>query len=454
MQVIKLSESTAARRIVSFTMVTSANLQTRSTGLTSIAVRISKNGAATAAGGGTCTEVDSTNMPGVYYYTCATGDIDTLGQLILDVTHASQEPREIVVQIVAYDPFDSAALGLANIALPLAGTASAGGASTITLVGGVATDNYYKGQLVRITGGTGIGQARAIASYVGSTKVATVNRAWVTNPDSTSVFQVLSTDDFLQATDVSSISGAAITRTATAQGGSLTSITLDAGASSTDNTYDQLVCTITSGTGAGQSRRVLFYTGSTKVATMAAGWKTAPDSTSVFALLADARDQVTIHGGLAQGGGSTTITLDAGATATDGYYVGQLVHVVGGTGGGQAEIITSYVGSTRVATVARAWATAPDSTSVFVTTAAHGQLESTALTAVAAAVMSFTLRTGRTVKGHLRRMDALFFGKITGFLSSLATAYQPDGTTTEFTATQDTVAGTRATVDCTVSEGP
>lgn len=72
------------------------------------------------------------------------------------------------------------------------GTAQAGAASTITLASGASsTDNLYVGQLVIITSGTGAGQTRRISSYVGSTKVATVSRSWVTNPDSTSVYSVI-----------------------------------------------------------------------------------------------------------------------------------------------------------------------------------------------------------------------------------------------------------------------
>jgi hypothetical protein len=72
------------------------------------------------------------------------------------------------------------------------GTAQAGGGSTITLrSGAVATDDYYAKAVVTISGGTGIGQSRRINSYVGSTKVATVDEAWVTNPDNTSEYFVI-----------------------------------------------------------------------------------------------------------------------------------------------------------------------------------------------------------------------------------------------------------------------
>jgi hypothetical protein len=74
-------------------------------------------------------------------------------------------------------------------------------------------------------------------------------------------------------------------RTATAQGGAVGSITLDAGASATDNLYRGLWAWVRAGTGAGQARLISAYVGSTQVATVVPNWVTTPDSTSVFTLL-------------------------------------------------------------------------------------------------------------------------------------------------------------------------
>ncbi|MDP3772993.1 MAG: hypothetical protein Q8Q85_01875 [Gemmatimonadales bacterium] len=71
------------------------------------------------------------------------------------------------------------------------GTAQAGGANTITLDATAnATDDFYKGHVIRLTAGTGINQIREIIGYVGATKVATVAVNWGTNPDATSVFRI------------------------------------------------------------------------------------------------------------------------------------------------------------------------------------------------------------------------------------------------------------------------
>jgi len=70
-------------------------------------------------------------------------------------------------------------------------TAQAGASGSITLdTGSSATNGFYLGRFVRITGGTGAGQVRLISGYTGSTKVATVSPNWSTAPDATSTFAV------------------------------------------------------------------------------------------------------------------------------------------------------------------------------------------------------------------------------------------------------------------------
>ena len=73
----------------------------------------------------------------------------------------------------------------------------------------------------------------------------------------------------------------------TAQAGSTSSITLQSGASATDDTYNGQVVYISSGTGAGQSRAIGDYVGSTKVVTVITNWATAPDNTSVYEIYPD-----------------------------------------------------------------------------------------------------------------------------------------------------------------------
>ena len=187
-------------------------------------------------------------------------------------------------------------------------------------------------------------------------------------------------------------------RSATAQAGTATTVTLDASASSSDDAYNNMQIEIVSGTGAGNKEFITDYNGTTKVATVS-GWTLAnPSSDSVFVIrgfgtlpgasaptaaqVADAvwdepRADHTSSGSFgeflqpiriatAQAGGASTITLDASASSTNDLYQYNIVRILSGTGAGQSRQISGYVGSSKVATVSIAWITQPDNTSVFV----------------------------------------------------------------------------------------
>lgn len=71
------------------------------------------------------------------------------------------------------------------------GTAQAGGTNTITLNSGASTyTDYYKSMRVTITSGTGSGQSANVIAYNGTTKVATVDANWSTQPNNTSVYSI------------------------------------------------------------------------------------------------------------------------------------------------------------------------------------------------------------------------------------------------------------------------
>jgi len=79
--------------------------------------------------------------------------------------------------------------------------------------------------------------------------------------------------------------GIVVSRENTATAGGATTITLDAGASAVDDTYNGLPICIVSGTGAGQKRAVTDYDGASKLATVGTAWTVNPDATSVFRIL-------------------------------------------------------------------------------------------------------------------------------------------------------------------------
>lgn len=236
-----------------------------------------------------------------------------------------------------------------------------------------------------------------------------------------------------------------ILETGTATAGSSTSITLNA-------TYDVAGCIVktTGGTGGGggsgslnnQARIITAYDIETGIATVEPAWETTPDNTTAFAILDPAglgpifysylddtpqsfgsaiqgiqagqsslsSSITTLSGRLfiristAQAGAASTITLDASSSATNDLYAGTVIVLTGGTGAGQARVITSYVGSTKVATVDRAWATNPDNTSTF------------AILSASEFVNAATVQTGAI------DADAVAADAVTEIQSGLATA--------------------------------
>lgn len=70
--------------------------------------------------------------------------------------------------------------------------------------------------------------------------------------------------------------------------------------------------------------------------------------------------------GTLQAGGAGTATLDASASASNDYYNGDILMLVGGTGAGQSRVISDYVGATKVASLISGWSVNPDSTTRYV----------------------------------------------------------------------------------------
>lgn len=72
-----------------------------------------------------------------------------------------------------------------------------------------------------------------------------------------------------------------------------------------------------------------------------------------------------VDNGTLQSATSTTAVLRSAASFGDDTIIGATILITGGTGVGQARLITDFVGSTDTATVA-AWTTTPDNTSTYV----------------------------------------------------------------------------------------
>jgi hypothetical protein len=344
-------------------------------------------------------------------------------------------------------------------------TAQAGAASTITLDAGAnATDNYYRGSKIALISATGAGQARIITGYVGATKVATVSPAWITNPDVTTVFEILpigsvnveawesvapnvlisgrvdasvgsypgntaqTGDSFARlgapagasiAADLAEIEGEtdtigtstsgltftvanqvdvnvldwksatapAMTGDAYARLGAPAGATIAADINTIDVETDAIIATLGTPAGASLAADLAEIEGETDTLVTGVVVTTNNDKTGysigaggiINTSFAANTGLVPIRTGTAQAGASGTITLDAGASATDSFYVGLHVLLTGATGAGQVRVITAYVGATKVATVDWNWVTNPDVTSTFALLQADGPAVSSAM---------------------------------------------------------------------------
>ena len=245
--------------------------------------------------------------------------------------------------------------------------AQAGTVAAIQLDSGASSVNgFYVGCQIAILSGTGAGQIRTIVAYNGASKQATLDRVLVTAPTSASQFAILLNESpTLNASlQVTANVARVVVATGTAQAGTATTITLNAGALATNDIFVSNIITITSGTGAGQSRTIVDYVGSTKVATVDKAWVTNPGATSVFDIYASNSQTVFSDQGVLQSATGTTAVLGDQASAVDDIYNGSLLVITAGTGSGQSRIIDDYVGSTKTATVVT-WSVTPDSTSVY-----------------------------------------------------------------------------------------
>ncbi len=90
--------------------------------------------------------------------------------------------------------------------------------------------------------------------------------------------------------DIDGVLAQHVMTTGTAQThGVAAEIKLASTANANDNWYAGGLCLLVSGTGAGQARLIISYTGSTKVAVMDSSWVTNPDNTSEYVILHGAR---------------------------------------------------------------------------------------------------------------------------------------------------------------------
>ncbi len=283
-------------------------------------------------------------------------------------------------------------LRLSDGTLTESGTATAGGATTLTKSSAAWTINQWAGNYaITLTGGTGSGQSRIIASNTAT--AITVDTAWTTNPDATTTYEISA---YLKVLDVGTgVTVNQMTRFkdadptnpldalyVTCSDGSfwrvrgdvayttnvfalrLSQAAIDSGtvtsggaATLTDTsktwTIDQWVgrtVELTAGVGSGESRTVLSNT-ATQL-TMSANWTAPPEVPA---------------GGTATAGGASTLS-DSTKTWTINRYASLMVTLTGGTGSGQTRTIASNT-ATQL-TVSVPWSTNPDATTTYTITPA------------------------------------------------------------------------------------
>ena len=244
---MRILKQASAAQPIPFLLVLAADHITGATGLTPT-VLLSKGVAAFAAPAGAVSEVGN----GWYKVAGNATDTATLGPLLVHASATGTDPYDAEFEVVAFDPQDGQRLGVS--ALPAYNVGSPGGL---------------------LTSGTGPYQINPDGT--GSVPIA-FGTAIPSTPAPNTVGESLYVADAQRG------------RTGTAQAGTTTTITLDAGASSDTGAYVGDDLFLTGGTGGGlpgtgQRRTVIGYNPTTKVATVNRAWDTVPTSTTTFVTL-------------------------------------------------------------------------------------------------------------------------------------------------------------------------
>lgn len=275
-------------------------------------------------------EVDATNMPGIYRLDLPDAAVATGAQsVVITVKGASgmvQVSKEI--RLVAYDPDDATRLGLS--ALPNAAAGANGGLPTVDAA-----------NAVKVQSGTGANQIDLSSGAVKLQPDQAVNVTKVAGTTQTARDLGAQLDVAVSTRLAPTVAG----RTLNVSAGGRAAVNLD----DTEGALSKGTEITGFNDPSAADNASAVWSAGTRSLTDKAGFRLATE----------------VRSGTAQGGAAGSITLDSGASSTDGYYTSQLVVITAGTGAGQVRLITGYTGSTRVASVTPNWTTAPDNTSQF-----------------------------------------------------------------------------------------
>lgn len=310
-----------------------------------IAVTISKNAGAYAnpSGGATnATEIAS----GSYYVDLSTTDTGTLGPLFVLGTATGTDNVVAIYNVVKATNGGFTALPDANAnangGLPIlsnSGTAIAYTVSTVTTLTNLPSipNNWLTAAGIAASALNGKGDWLLSASYTAPPSSSTIAAAVWDEINTGSTHNVTNSTG-KQLRTLALNTGVIYTSTAPSQSGmTSTQIKLDSGASAVDNSYQWTVVSIISGTGAGQSRIITAYVGSTRVATVDSAWTVQPDATSVFEITPTAKTQVVSY---FAGQDPATLVLDVAASS----------HNTAGTIGAKINAISAAPSASAIAT--------------------------------------------------------------------------------------------------------
>jgi hypothetical protein len=192
MQLIKQSESTAARRTIFIgPLANTADDSAYTSTLTGADLRISKAGGSESNSAGTATHIAN----GLFKYEFTAGECDTLGALSVRVAKTGVYGDVFVSQVVPLDPYDATALGLsrldAAVSTRLASSTYEAPDTLLTEASGIEPGLTLQGALRLILAATsgrrsGIGTGTELYRDYGNTK-ARVSMVFDSNGNTSSV---------------------------------------------------------------------------------------------------------------------------------------------------------------------------------------------------------------------------------------------------------------------------
>lgn len=156
------------------------------------------------------------------------------------------------------------------------GTVATVGTNYITFAGGAsATQNAYRGDMVVVMSGVGLGQTRTIVEYTGASVKAYVDKPWDVAPGIGDEVMVLAA-----AQELVAAFGTVVSATGTG-------VRFAADASSTNNMYRYSIVVVTSVAGVNdtQARLITSYDGATQTATVFPAWTATPAAGATYKVM-------------------------------------------------------------------------------------------------------------------------------------------------------------------------